>query len=322
MNNVPVIIGDVVPLSVWLINASYQVSFLPDKQAYFRKLSDEVLAKKPAPSPGSAPSQDPAAILGPFPEKIIFVNDMVPFGFLKGAERTGSSTARLIVPSYQGSAPRTFPGSGNQKRYFGTGWLIGSKHIITNHHVINARDPGDADAADNDFKLQAKSTIVEFDFDADNVDGTMSAVSDLRAASKVLDYAILELAQASERLPLPLFVRELALGNDPFPVNIIQHPGGNSKQIGIRNNLAAKLTDRDLAYFTDTDGGSSGSAVCDDSWRVIALHKAADQTKGEFNFQGKKTAWVNVGTRIDKIVADLKTNHAALWASMAANVIE
>lgn len=30
-------------------------------------------------------------------------------------------------------------------------------------------------------------------------------------------------------------------------------------------------------------------------------------------FQGKKTAWVNVGIRIDRILADLRHNHAALY---------
>jgi endonuclease G, mitochondrial len=88
------------------------------------------------------------------------------------------------------------------------------------------------------------------------------------------------------------------------------------KQIAMRNNLAVLLNDRDLAYFTDTDGGSSGAAVCDDDWKVVALHKSSDPTLGTFEYQGKTTSWINTGTRIDRIIADLKQNHAACWAKI------
>ena len=93
---------------------------------------------------------------------------------------------------------------------------------------------------------------------------------------------------------------------DVVPLNIIQHPGGAPKQIGMRNNLAASINENNLAYFTDTEGGSSGAPVCNDKWQVVALHKAATRTFGENEFQGKKTRWVNVGTRIDRIISDLE----------------
>ncbi|MEM9840577.1 MAG: serine protease, partial [Pseudomonadota bacterium] len=109
-------------------------------------------------------------------------------------------------------------------------------------------------------------------------------------------------------------------GDDALPVNVIQHPGGSPKQLGIRNNLAARLTDKDLAYFTDTEGGSSGSPVCSDDWIVLALHKASTTVFGKLEFQGKKTAWVNVGTRVDLIIEDLEKNHAALWSAIGADI--
>lgn len=326
LNKVPVIIDDEVPLYRWLRNAAYSLSFLPDKQEYFRALSDDVMAKRGAAIKDAAaakPAAPPAAksALDTLPEKVVFVNDMVPFGFLKGAERTGISTARLIVPSFLGGQPRNWPMSTKQKQYFGTGWLIGAKHVITNHHVINARDKGDKDAADSDFKLQGEGATVQFDYDTDNAEGLKFTGLKLCVASKPLDYAIVELPESSNRLPLPLWTGELALGPDAYvPVNIIQHPGGNIKQMGIRNNLAAKLTDLDLAYFTDTEGGSSGSAVCNDDWKVIALHKASSATFGDLEYQGKTTSWVNVGTRIDRIISDLKGNHSALWDQIGANV--
>ena len=106
-----------------------------------------------------------------------------------------------------------------------------------------------------------------------------------------------------------------------LPVNIIQHPGGQFKQIAVRNNLAASLKGNDLAYFTDTEGGSSGSPVCNDRWEVLALHKASTMSMGRFEYQGKETAWVNIGTTMDKIVADIKAKDAALWGKLQALVV-
>jgi len=104
-------------------------------------------------------------------------------------------------------------------------------------------------------------------------------------------------------------------------VNIIQHPGGQPKQIAIRNNLAAALQAGDLAYYTDTKAGSSGSPVCNDGWQVLALHKASTMSMGKFNYQGKDTAWVNVGTTMDAIVADLRANQPELWTQIHAAVV-
>jgi endonuclease G, mitochondrial len=61
------------------------------------------------------------------------------------------------------------------------------------------------------------------------------------------------------------------------PVNIVQHPKGELKQIAIRNNTLLDLPedpglDKLAHYETDTEQGSSGSPVFNDQWEVIALH--------------------------------------------------
>ena len=91
-----------------------------------------------------------------------------------------------------------------------------------------------------------------------------------------LDYAILKLKEESGRRPLPICGREVSVkSGERVPVNIIQHPYGGIKKLAIRNNLAVKTYEMNIAYFTDTDGGSSGSPVCNDAWEVVALHKAS-----------------------------------------------
>lgn len=42
---------------------------------------------------------------------------------------------------------------------------------------------------------------------------------------------------------------------------------------------------------------------------------------GKFNYQGKDTAWVNIGTTMDRIIADVRGKHADLWARIGASMV-
>jgi V8-like Glu-specific endopeptidase len=57
-------------------------------------------------------------------------------------------------------------------------------------------------------------------------------------------------------------------------VSIIQHPGGQPKQIAMQGNRVLYSDERILQYLTATNPGSSGSPVLNDSWEVCALHHA------------------------------------------------
>ncbi|MET4066806.1 endonuclease G [Bradyrhizobium sp. S3.2.6] len=297
-----------IPFERWLRNAEFMV-LQPARKAYFRDLADQVAARRTL--------SDPVQTLKEaIPERILFTSDMVGFGFLSGAMHVGQGTARLKVPLHEDGEPKMYL-SGKPMEAFGTGWLISSRHVITNCHVIRARAKGAPKPEAKDIDLQARRATVLFDYDAEGLDGSVAAVGSLGAVDEKLDYAILELKEDSKRRPLPLWAGPLALPeNGRLAVNIIQHPNGGVKQMAMRNNLAVLLNDRDLAYFTDTDGGSSGSAVCNDGWEVLALHKSSDPSLGTFEYQGKKTSWVNTGTRIDLIIDDLKQNHAECWAEI------
>ena len=138
------------------------------------------------------------------------------------------------------------------------------------------------------------------------------AVKELAASSPLsgaLDYAILRLAKTVDRRPLTIVREPMVLppSSEGFPaLNIIQHPQGGAKRVACRNNLVARAERTDLWYFTDTMAGSSGAPVCDDRWRVVALHKRWAFSES-VALQGKSSAWVNVGTQISAILDDLTT---------------
>ncbi len=306
--------------SVWLREASAALvgsralaEFFDERALVATQRASEQAPAAADPPPAQVPAADVVV-----PERMI-TGSLLPSSFIELAALRARSVARLSVPQREGGAPVAFP-NGQPKGVFGTGWLIGPQHLITNSHVVCARADGEPEPAAGDIAAQVAAMTVEFDYVSEGMPGEKIAVEALARRDPVLDYAIVKLAApVAGRVPLPLAGAAVTLDKaSPFATNIPQHPAGSPRQYAIRNNLAAALTGNDLAYFTDTAGGSSGAPVCDDQWRVIALHKASTVHLGSFAIGGKQTAWINLGTLIDRIVADLKANDPALWAAIGA----
>ena len=133
-----------------------------------------------------------------------------------------------------------------------------------------------------------------------------------------LDYAVLRLPQDVHRGQLTIAATALVVQpSDRVAVNVIQHPAGGAKRVGLRNNLVHRCTEQDLSYFTDTRGGSSGSPVCTDEWVAVALHRGS-QRVDNVRFQGKSTAFINVGTQVDAILSDLSQRAPEVHAEIRA----
>ena len=119
-------------------------------------------------------------------------------------------------------------------------------------------------------------------------------------------------------MPLTLAPSSLRLlADNQMPVNIVQHPKGNPKMIGVRNNLVASLEDLELRYFTDTVARLSGSPVCDDGWRAGRVDCCERLSRQERQFPGQGHPWRNRGVRIDRIVDHVRTKYPDLWLDRA-----
>src|SRR5262249_9306925 len=156
-----------------------------------------------------------------------------------------------------------------------TGFMIAPNLLLTNHHVFP-----DADTASR--------SRVQFAYEAD-ADGNQRSSTWFSLApggaggfltNEALDYSLVMVDPGSKQGPDALasfgWLRlnpQLGKADYGQYASIIQHPGGEPKQIAIRENELLPFEDGDnfLAYRSDTFRGSSGSPVFNDFWDVGAL---------------------------------------------------
>ena len=181
-------------------------------------------------------------------EALIGDNNLRPISFLEMGTRRARCVTQVIVT-----------GLG-----LGTGFLIAPNLLLTNNHVIPSVD-------------HARQTLLRFNYETD-VSGQLMASSYYNCApdilfvtSEALDYTLVGV-QGDPGMQfgfVPPYRTAVSAG---MRVNIIQHPGGQPKQIGLVDNEVAYADGQVVQYLTDTMPGSSGSPVFDDGWALVALH--------------------------------------------------
>ncbi len=173
--------------------------------------------------------------------------------------------------------------------YSATGFLVSKNILLTNHHVFP-----DASWVD--------SAIAIFGYNDSHNNPSLKSVpiSEFVASDEGLDFALVKIAQE-----MPSFI---SLPKNPLKyakgqyANIIGHPDGKPKMVSLRSNKISEVMENAIEYTSDTEPGSSGSPVFDNSWKLIALHSSAGRQDGHGN-------WIsNKGIRIDSIVAHIKAN--------------
>lgn len=184
----------------------------------------------------------------------------------------------------------------------GTGFVLNGGYLMTNFHVLPTKDK------------VSKAKIV-FDYEEDlfgNLRKTSEFTLDENGFNfsplNKLDYSYIKIKDNPGN-PLSNWGNlTLDVFSDPQvnqPVNIIQHPLGQSKQIALTANKIIAKDGHKLFYEADTERGSSGSPVFNSEWKVIALHHAGKTEEDGGLVIDSKTGerrGANEGILIKKIV--------------------
>ena len=224
-------------------------------------------------------------------EAIIGGSELLPAYFLVMGALRQNAVARIRLKQPHDGLPA---GCG-----WGTGFLISPSLLITNNHVI----------ATPEFAVH--TARIQFNFEND-LEGTALPVDEydldpdslfLTSPDTALDYTIVRV-HSHENAPgdhwgtIPL-TTDIQFA-ETQQVNIIQHPQGRPKEVVLRQNRITSVLPNFLRYEADTEPGSSGSPVLNNSWQLVALHHAA----GDPGPNG--TYLNNEGVRIDRIIADIR----------------
>ena len=207
-----------------------------------------------------------------FYEKVHLGADFLPARFLRDGDGRARAVCRI----------RTVDGAS------GTGFLVSNTNsIMTNNHVLPTAEVAAESTAEFGYESGGQKTYVALRPDTFFI------------TNSKLDYTIVACDRdvVADVVAIPL-LRSPSTITRGERVNVIQHPRGRPKEVAIRSNDVTSVLKTVVRYRADTEPGSSGSPVFNDTWDLVALHHAGFADGG-----GRAT---NEGIRIASIVADLQ----------------
>ena len=209
---------------------------------------------------------------------------LLPINFLEMGLKKAKSVARVLITRPNGTEA-------------GTGFLLPNNLFLTNNHVIG--DLATAQIAKIQFDYEQSITgmaVVPTEFMLDPVPPKNFATSVKN------DWTVIRIKGDANAGFGAIDLIPTTVNKNDF-VNIIQHPGGLYKQIGMYHNMVTYCDNEIIQYLTDTEPGSSGAPVFNSQWEVVALHHSG----GMLPVPGtKQTLLRNEGININVVIDGIK----------------
>ena len=244
-------------------------------------------------------------------ERTVGRNDALPFFFLHNGHARGRAVCKIEASGVDFQ--------GGEGAWFGSGFLVGPNLLLSNNHVLNSAAVAREAWAKFSFERTpggGLSPVRAFRMDPDRLFITSPAVGGL-------DYTFVWLdGDAHEEFGFIPMERGAFTIAPHERANVIHHPKGEPKQVSLQNNELIDFHPVMLHYVSDTEGGSSGSPVMDNTWRLIALHHAWEALPPGTPSPGREGAdFVNEGVKIAAIVVDLETRLTEPSEAAAAQAV-
>lgn len=233
------------------------------------------------------------------PEVVIDKPNFLPAVFLRLGYQRSLAVCRILIARGIDYLGRNQPGG-----WKGTGFLVGPRLLLTNHHVVNSIEV-------------ARESVCQFNF-LNGEDGRAEAHLEFRLTPDELcltspyegglDYTFvaIEPAAAAKFGTIALERSAYVIHPGTF-ANIVQHPDGRPQEIVLHDNEIVSDDGTLLHYLSDTDYGSSGSPVFDNKWKLIGLHHARKSNdQGLRVGNGTPPQYLNEGVKIATIATDLE----------------
>ncbi|QPB24222.1 serine protease [Rhizobium sp. 007] len=262
-------------------------------------------------------------------ERMLGSRDIVSINFFDRGLQVAKAICRIKILGQPATPPD-----------YGTGFLITPSLVMTNNHVLPDAETASCSLAEFSYELdrnfvERRGHIFPFApneafYTSAELDFTIVAIRPVgHDGTPVADFGALTLIPMSGK------------GVTGEHVSLIQHPGGGTKQVVVRENRIIKLDPERfpnvgaaaIHYQADTEAGSSGAAVFNDQWDLVAIHHLAiadrDDEGRVLNRRGEiwneaegddAKRWVaNEGIRISEIWKHLR--EAATFDPDAAKIM-
>lgn len=189
--------------------------------------------------------------------------DLLSIEFFEQGLMTARAVGRIVVMDIE----------------FGTGFLVGENLLMTNHHVLRSEQEAAASRLELDYETNrfgSPKATETFSFDPSGffltlpeLDATLVAVQPQSESGQAL--------APFGTIPLIVSEGKIRIGD---PVNIIQHPDGRPKMVVVHDScflhIENGVADSQYCWYSsDTEPGSSGAPVFNNSWEIVALHHKA-----------------------------------------------
>ncbi len=197
---------------------------------------------------------------------------------------------------------------------FGTGFLIRGGDLapalgdelllLTNAHVVSD-DPG---VQASDGALPSEDALIIFEALASAAEKKFRVETLLWSSPpQDLDATLLRLKPKITELNTYSISKILPVSDGKQKVYVIGHPGGRTLSLSLHDNLLLDHDQRLIHYRAPTEGGSSGSPVFNQQWKLIGLHHAGSLEMPRLNNK-PGTYPANEGIWVQMIIKSLQAS--------------